>query len=57
MLNKIMNWAREHNGEITWFLIGFLFLAGLESFKNGDIVIGLVDWGLVVVNYFLRPRK
>ena len=52
-----MNWSREYNSEITWFLIGFLFLAGIESFTNGDIITGLVDWGLVVVNYLLRPRK
>ena len=57
MFTKIINWLRKNNVEITWFLIGFLFLAGIESFKNGDIVIGLVDWGLVVVNYLLRPRK
>lgn len=57
MLTKMVNWSREYNGEITWFLIGFLFLAGGESFAKGDIITGLVDWGLVVVNYLLRPRK
>tara|TARA_B110000503_G_scaffold96281_1_gene144839 strand:+ start:581 stop:754 length:174 start_codon:yes stop_codon:yes gene_type:complete len=57
MFTKIINWLRENNVEITWFLIGFLFLAGLESFAKGDIITGLVDWGLVVVNYLLRPQK
>ena len=57
MLDKIFVWLRKYNLEITWFLIGFLFFAGAASFKNGDIITGLVDWGLVVVNYLLRPRR
>jgi len=28
MLDKIFVWLRKYNLEITWFLIGFLFLAG-----------------------------
>jgi hypothetical protein len=57
MLDKILAWLRKYNVEITWFLMGFLFLAGIESFKNGDTVAGLIQWGLVVVNYLLRPRR
>ena len=57
MLDKILAWLRKYNVEITWFLIGVLFLAGIESFAKGDIITGLVDWGLVVVNYLLRPRR
>lgn len=53
----MFNWLYKNNAEITWFLIGFLFLAGAESFAKGDIITGLVNWGLVVVNYLLRPRK
>jgi hypothetical protein len=54
MLDKILAWLRKYNVEIT---MGFLFLAGIDSFKNGDTVAGLIQWGLVVVNYLLRPRR
>ena len=57
MLDKIFVWLRKYNLEITWFLIGFLFLAGSQELREGNIVTGLIDWGLVVVNYLLRPYK
>ena len=57
MLDKIFVWLRKYNLEITWFLIGSLFLAGSQELREGNIVTGLIDWGLVVVNYLLRPRR
>ncbi|MFZ9611306.1 MAG: hypothetical protein ACO294_11450 [Methylococcales bacterium] len=57
MLNEIKTWLHEHNGEITWFLIGFLFLAGIQSFANGNNIEGSIQWGLVIINFLLRPHK
>lgn len=57
MLDKILAWLRKYNVEITWFLMGFLFLAGINSFAKGDTVAGLIQWGLVIVNFFLGQRR
>lgn len=57
MLDKIFVWLRKYNLEITWFLIGFLFLAGLQELREGNIVIGLIYFGFAAGNYLLRPHK
>jgi len=40
VLNNIVDWLREYDDEITWFLIGFLFAGGINVLKR-DVPYGL----------------
>lgn len=50
-MSKLVNWYRYYNDEITWFLIGFLFYAGLDDLTEGNTVLACVDFLLVILNY------
>jgi hypothetical protein len=56
MLDKFVAWYRYNYFEITWFLIGFLVMAGLADFGKGDWVGALMYWAIAAFNYFLRNK-
>lgn len=55
-MNKIKQWYLSNYTEITWFLIGFLTLAGFQDLAHGDYVNALISFGLVALNYALRNK-
>jgi hypothetical protein len=40
--------------EITWFLIGFLVMAGLQDLSTGNYIGALISFGLAYINYSLN---
>jgi len=55
-MENIRQWYLRNHTEITWFLIGFLTLAGFHDLSIGDYTGALIDFGLAYVNYFLSKR-
>lgn len=54
-MEKIRQWYLRNYEAITWFLIGFLTLAGLQELSRGEYLSALISFALVVVNYaFLK---
>ena len=51
MMNKIRQWYLRNYEAITWFLIGWLVLAGLTSFFKGDYINAAIAFGVAVLNY------
>ena len=56
-MNKFRQWYLRNQDEITWFLIGFLTMAGIASFGRGAWIIALVYWAIAYLNYFLYKRQ
>ena len=56
MLNKFRQWYLRNYTEITWFLIGFLIMAGLQSLSVHDYSSALINFGLAWVNYIFSRR-
>lgn len=52
-MNKIKIWLITHHQEITWFLIGWLSMAGLEQLTKQEYANALIDFGLVFLNYHM----
>jgi hypothetical protein len=52
-MNKIRIWFATYRTEITWFLIGWLVLAGLHEIQRGDLIGALIDFALAYLNYKL----
>ena len=50
-MNKFRQWYHDNATEITWFLVGWMTLAGLEALGREQYVQALVDFGLAYVNY------
>jgi hypothetical protein len=56
MLDNIRRWYFRNYTEITWFLIGFLVMAGLSDLSKGDYVGAVLSWGIAWVNYIFSRR-
>jgi hypothetical protein len=55
-MNKIVEWYHNNYNEITWFLIGFLVMAGFNELSRHDYTSAIVSFGLAGLNYFLAKR-
>ena len=55
-MDKIVQWFRYYNQEITWFVIGFLVASGLYAMAHGNYITALIDFGLAYINYALNRR-
>jgi hypothetical protein len=53
-MNKFRQWYLTNQIEITWFLRGFLVMAGLQDLSVGNYVGALVSFGLAYINYKLN---
>lgn len=56
MLDQFKEWYFDNQNSITWFLIGFLIAAALESFSQeqyADMSFSLV---LAAANYYLSKK-
>jgi hypothetical protein len=56
MLERFRNWYLNYYAEITWFLIGFLFMGGLSSIGRGDYIDAALCWAIAVLNYIFIKR-
>jgi hypothetical protein len=53
-MNKFKVWFYTYRVEITWFMIGWLTLAGFHEIQRGDLIGALIDFGLAYLNYKLN---
>jgi len=53
-MNKFRQWYLTNQTEITWFLIGFLTLSGLQDLGRGDYLGAAISFGLVFLNLKLN---
>jgi hypothetical protein len=56
-MEKIVSWFKYYNGEITWFIIGFLVFAGLDDFAHGNDLFAILNFGLAYLNYKFYSRN
>ena len=52
-MNNFKQWYITHQIKITWFVIGFLIAAALESFGKGNYSDALFSLVLARANYYL----
>lgn len=57
MLDKFRRWYNRYYVEITWFLIGWLMLAGISSFFHGDYLNAAIALFIAFVNYTFVKRS
>ena len=53
-MNSIQAFFYKNKTEITWFLIGFLTLSGLQDLGQGNYVGAAISFGLAYINYKLN---
>ena len=51
MLKKFAEWFSEYNTEISWWIIGWMCMAALESFGRGHYFMTVLDLGIAYFNY------
>lgn len=56
MLNKFRSWYLTNAVEITWFIIGFLIAAALDSFGKGNYTDAVFSLGLAFANYYMNRK-
>lgn len=52
MFNKLGPWLKEHNTEISWWIIGWMSFATIDSLVRGNYGIALLDAVLAGANYY-----
>jgi len=57
MLERLGDFFRENNTEITWFLIGWLCFAALESAGRGNYTVAVLDLIVAAFNYVMWRRN
>jgi hypothetical protein len=53
-MNSIQAFFYKNKTEITWFLIGFLTLSGLQDLGTGNYIGAAISFILVYINYKLN---
>ena len=53
-MNSFRQWYLNNQKEITWFLIGFLVMAGFQDLSIGNYVGASVSFILAFINYKLN---
>lgn len=53
MWDSIRNWYTYNQDAISWFIIGWLSLAGLTALLEGRLFWAIFDFVLVYINYKL----
>ena len=56
MFENFRRWYFSNYSQITWFLIGFLVMAGLSDLSKGDLPGAILSFGLALVNYFFVKK-
>lgn len=57
MLEKFTNWFSRNNTYITWWIIGWLSFAFLDSLGRGNYFVALLDAGLAYWNYKMWSER
>ena len=55
-MNKFMLWYNRNYQAITWFIIGFLVMAGLTDASRGDWTGAVISFGIAWLNYLFSKR-
>lgn len=55
-MDKFIEWYRDYYAEITWFIIGVLFVNCMESLAKEDFASALLDAVLIYANYYFWSR-
>ena len=53
-MNKFKLWYLNNRTEITWFLMGWLVLAGIQDLSRENYIGALISFGLAYINYKLK---
>jgi hypothetical protein len=53
-MNAFKQWYIRNQDAVTWFLIGWLTFAGLDSLAQGNYIWAAVSFALAYANYALR---
>jgi hypothetical protein len=54
---SFLDWYRRYQGEITWWIIGWLSMGVLDSLLNENYFWAVVNIGLIYLNYaFWKDR-
>lgn len=56
MLENFRSWYLRNYTEITWFLIGFLIMAGLQDLGQGNYVGATISFALAYINYVFNKK-
>ena len=56
-MDKITNWFKTYNNEITWFIIGWMCFATLDQLTRGHYVMAGIDAVLAYFNYSMWKRN
>ncbi len=56
-MNKFLNWYGENRAQITWWVIGWLSFAVIDSLIKRDYMMALVNAGLVYINYYMWKNR
>jgi hypothetical protein len=51
-MDKFINWYRNYYAEITWFIIGVLFVNLLQALASGAYAGACLDAVLMYINYY-----
>ena len=57
MLDKFRIWYLTYQSEITWFVIGWMVFAGVDSLVRENYITMVIDWALAYFNYFMWSRN
>ena len=52
-MSNFRNWYTRNQDAITWFIIGWLAFAGIDSLVNGNYIWAGIDAALIWFNYKL----
>lgn len=56
-MDKFFAWMKEHESQITWFVIGWLTFVGLSDLFAGKYGWGIVCLLLAFINYKIEKWK
>ena len=56
-MSGFSNWYVRNQDAITWFLIGWLMFAGIDSLTQGSYGWAAFDFAMVYLNYKLRDIR
>ena len=55
-MNRLIQWYWQHYTKITWFIIGWLTMSGLQDFSHGDYISAAWCLAVAALNYFISKR-
>lgn len=56
-MDRFVQWYRSYSVEITWFIIGWLVFAGIDSLLRESYGFALFNFVLVYINYKLYKNN